>query len=94
MTEDEAKTKWCPAFRGNDYGVNRPLEITAAPLGYCLGSACMAWRPGPAATDRQRWVEFGEMRVRPGDQFASSGEWVDLPAGERRGFCGLAGEGQ
>lgn len=44
MTEDEAKTKWCPAFRGNDHGINRPFEIDAAPPGFCLGSACMAWR--------------------------------------------------
>lgn len=45
MTEDEAKTKWCPAFRGNDHGTNRPNEIGG--LGFCIGSACMAWREEP-----------------------------------------------
>lgn len=45
MTEDEAKTKWCPAFRGNDLGVNRPRDIeTDAPMGHCIASACMAWK--------------------------------------------------
>jgi hypothetical protein len=45
MTEDEAKTKWCPAFRGNDHGVNRPLDLdTNALMGRCIASACMAWR--------------------------------------------------
>jgi hypothetical protein len=45
MTEQEAKTKWCPAFRGNNHGVNRPDALkTDAGLGFCIGSACMAWR--------------------------------------------------
>ena len=41
MTEDEAKTKWCP-------------KVEHRGLGKCIASACMAWRPtdnegGPAA---------------------------------------------
>ena len=35
MTEDEAKTKWCP--HAGDSRMNVRSEN-------CLGSACMAWR--------------------------------------------------
>jgi hypothetical protein len=34
MTEDEAKTKWCP-------------KIEHRGLGKCIGSGCMAWRWEP-----------------------------------------------
>ena len=46
MSEDEAKTKWCPFARISDttapVSVNRPetyVDVTR-----CLGSVCMAWR--------------------------------------------------
>lgn len=50
MTEDEAKTKWCPfarplaedAFGEPITGINRPLHEK----NFCLGSQCMAWRAG------------------------------------------------
>lgn len=42
MTEDEAKTKWCPHARvGN--GGNRDT-IPSATAYFCRASACMAWR--------------------------------------------------
>lgn len=52
MTEDEAKTKWCPFARVTDVissgGGNRwdgGGNPYGAPIGYlCIGSACMAWR--------------------------------------------------
>lgn len=50
MTEEEAKTKWCPFARV----VDRQVELTAAANRWygnafssnscCIGSACMAWR--------------------------------------------------
>lgn len=53
MTEDEAKTKWCPFARISDgeppTSVNRPEPYGDVP--HCLGSGCMAWRwevPDPA----------------------------------------------
>ena len=54
MTEDEAKTKWCPQARvsaGIQYNAaNRrsPTYRGDPPLmldgGNCIGSGCMAWR--------------------------------------------------
>jgi hypothetical protein len=81
MTEDEAKAKWCPAFRGNDHGVNRPLDLdTNAMMGRCIGSACMAWR----------WIEDAEFRARADRAFDRDGTRL-MPD---RGYCGLAGAPQ
>jgi len=50
MTEDEAKTKWCPFVRAISYGSPSPTEdhmyITnrEGPDSLCIGSECMAWR--------------------------------------------------
>jgi hypothetical protein len=57
MTEDEAKTKWCPFARDSNTGGNRirygagsddapPPEYggEAAAEFPCIASACMAWR--------------------------------------------------
>lgn len=46
MTEDEAKTKWCPEARapllgqGGNVPINRPERCDSR----CIGSECMAWR--------------------------------------------------
>lgn len=48
MTEEEAKTKWCPAARVDSTAANRPNPgpncDTTAGWPPCIGSACMAWR--------------------------------------------------
>ena len=45
MTEDEAKTKWCPMVRvmGNSTSGNRLLDNTLAPGSLCIASSCMMW---------------------------------------------------
>jgi hypothetical protein len=55
MTEDEAKTKWCPLVRvsiktGKDLSITTNRSEWSAdpamrePATKCVGSACMAWR--------------------------------------------------
>lgn len=56
MTEEEAKTKWCPFVRAvadeagaeaDHIGANRWAADPGLPwgnTGLCIGSACMAWR--------------------------------------------------
>lgn len=80
MTEDEAKTKWCPAFRGNDHGINRPLEMESL-IGRCLGSACMAWRWDEPWTSQTEEGNGGDIVLR----------LKRKPGQTRLGFCGLAG---
>lgn len=46
MTEDEAKTKWCPMVQHVENAaigasLNRPASSASA---NCIGSECMAWR--------------------------------------------------
>ncbi len=82
MTEDEAKTKWCPMVR---YGVaddgkcstNRSPEVwgpqhgaTSRVNAHCIGSQCMAWRLMPKLEDPASGIKM-------------------IPDG---GYCGLAGE--
>ena len=47
MTEDEAKTKWCPMVRFNDAGCNRDNQVKNGhnrPYYKCVASSCMMWR--------------------------------------------------
>lgn len=81
MTEEEAKTKWCPFARAvtanGDAAFNRvvdPKSVSASGLQNaleatrCVGSACMAWRTMPDTMN------------------AASGDM------ETNGHCGLAGQ--
>jgi hypothetical protein len=47
MTEQEAKTKWCPFVRAphlGTAGINRQVDEQPTPQARCIGSACMGWR--------------------------------------------------
>lgn len=77
MTEDEAKTKWCPFARvmlfepepgAGNHAVNRTTMDC-----HCIGSACMAWR-----------AEAGI--VVPADSVTP-----EMLARKAGGYCGLAG---
>ena len=52
LTEKEARTRWCPLVRvGNEAGCNRSSNDFGA-TAHCIGSACMAWRTGVFAHQR------------------------------------------
>lgn len=48
MTEEEAKTKWCPFARIPFYATSGTLTVNRDRSGSvaarCVGSECMAWR--------------------------------------------------
>lgn len=88
MTEDEAKTKWCPQYQvngGTDADDNRSTRFLPETKAYgpsllnakCIGSACMAWR-----WDRELWQL----------QTDEKGMCLRKEDGIYHGFCGLAGK--
>jgi hypothetical protein len=96
MTEDEAKTKWCPMVRMGEGAStdNRNCEqgvISKDPgkgvqWNCCVASACMIWR----------WDEYGVEYLARDDQLIETGTggtspWkqTGIPAS---GHCGLGGK--
>jgi hypothetical protein len=97
MTEEEAKTKWCPNARiamiahGESVSCasNRDISLLVAPNSFdpatdvtkCLASGCMAWR----------WID-NELGYDPEYRRRNPSCVERLPLENRRGFCGLAGK--
>ena len=44
MTEEEAKSKWCPHVRSYQGGWNVGSTDRVPKQALCIGSRCMAWR--------------------------------------------------
>lgn len=80
LTEEEAKTKWCPFVRMVDLRESDDTFNRVGPPAAlnCIASACMAWR----------WVMSpGERRRHP-----NGTDWIieREPQPTTLGFCGLA----
>lgn len=99
MTEEEAKTKWCPFARVDSDGAagsNRypeveedgtpspPDSVVAGLTNTCIGSACMAWR-WEREPNQPELLNWAN-----GDMKARCPEATRISA--TIGFCGLAGQ--
>jgi hypothetical protein len=82
VTEQDAKTKWCPFARvplsdAHDFGatamaaVNRSDFSDTPEYPRCIGSACMAWRWADSPREFQ-WTAVGA--DGPGEGWEKSGE--------------------
>lgn len=82
MTEEEAKTKWCPHAVASHTDPRQRIEDRF--LHQCIGSACMAWR----------WSS-GERHHPTCANIASQLDLEEQPCDcdpqPAIGFCGLAG---
>ena len=103
LTEEEAKTKWCPFARysskeeGWKRGINRWVgddsQFNPVPA-QCIASECMAWRWNNAA------LSLVEGEEPEGSGWEKSGKpFGFVPGGQtsqrwirRQGYCGLAGK--
>ena len=89
MTEEEAKTKWCPQMR--EELLERHLSDPERLMNRCIGSACMAWRWAG-------WVNrladgSHEVNQTHGGPFLMPHGPTQNPHGcDRFGYCGLAGK--
>ncbi|WP_188260832.1 hypothetical protein [Azospirillum tabaci] len=102
MTEEQARTKWCPKARASDQA-EPPLSInrvrTNKPDGDCLciASDCMAWRWAGEKTAYQRLVGRNDPTPEPpwaptGRVSTAGREVWEMDAGSRQGFCGAFGK--
>lgn len=81
MTEDEAKTKWCPFVKPDYRGPDRQNDTYMR----CIGSACMAWRwDGIQQNGKPIRNAIAAEHARVGD--------YDPRTEKPMGCCGLAGK--
>ena len=83
MTEEEAKTKWCPFARAgitaNERTDTREPGQVGPNAARCIGSACMAWRLSTPPKTRQ-------------ESCGPQGGYRTVVIAN--GYCGLAGTPQ
>ena len=85
MTEDEAKTKWCPQVRNAPFDYKGPAanrygngsKASHWDFAPCIGSACMMWR--------------GYRKLKVGQDGGYVRDSLGRFAFEDHGYCGLAG---
>lgn len=86
MTEDEAKTKWCPFARNaevSEYGSqNRTTDGELDKACLCIGSQCIAWKyVSPASMTKN--MKTGEV--------ITEGIKLEGNSYVREGYCGMVG---
>lgn len=103
MTEDEAKTKWCPfvnhynavfqacgnSIAGSSHDRSKDMVF------HCIASACMAWRKEYTAAPTWEVTWRGKTEVYNWDPSGNS-DYADavikqIPR-DTHGYCGLAGK--
>ena len=107
MTEEEAKTKWCPFARvmisadsdgGGAFAVKGPIALGSAnrfkanERAACIASECMAWRW--RTVPNPAWKPDASMMMA---QYLAPNPYSQTPAGiasSTDGYCGLAGAPQ
>lgn len=82
MTEEEAKTKWCPHAIASHTNPRQRLSNSEW-LHSCIGSACMAWRLESESEYADRCADW----AADPQEGANNGP-VPMP----HGYCGLAGK--
>lgn len=101
MTEDEAKTKWCPFASSRVFEWKRSADETVnavwatpstMPTTSCVGSACMAWRFGMKRNPD--WKPMHHMMTGDGYMRHPDDRPPSHIADTETGFCGLAGAPQ
>lgn len=107
MTEDEAKTKWCPFARvEGDEGDGLPASNRNArpkgeqgapaftfPASLCIASACMAWRTRHMSEVQRGAMFREERRLHP--EMTADQLWSRVNSYDHPdGYCGLAGSPQ
>lgn len=108
MTEQEAKTKWCPHAVASHTDPRK--RIGDGWLHACIGSACMAWRTTTAddwADQFKKLIQGGFVidaiklhRTATNSGLKESKDFVDgvragtipMPVSQAVGYCGLAGK--
>jgi len=90
MTEQEAKTKWCPMVRhvkdqeGNFYTTN---GCNSSGFETCIASDCMMWRWQYQEEKREGHDGGKELLLKRGVQVG-----YDVYKLEATGYCGLGGK--
>jgi len=92
MTEDQAKTKWCPMVRNGNAGTifhdSKPDGVHSIT---CIGSACMMWREHKKETRYSREITKEMAKIESWTWDDNLAQWTKQ-IGEEGGYCGLAGK--
>jgi len=103
MTEQEARTKWCPMARVSTYSVGNPAESAANrtdegtpyPASRCIASDCMMWRwdgDEKEYTFTKQWEDGWEYEPYRSEVTLQLNDRWARSNHSRKGHCGLGGK--